>query len=70
MFPFNCDTIPNFNHSLTKKIVDEFTDEKLGPHEIGEICFQSPFTMKEYLNNPKVTHKSMHYNSKIDFKKL
>jgi len=52
----SCGKVSDF---IRMKIVDEFTDEKLGPHEIGEICFQSPFTMKEYLNNPKATAETI-----------
>ena len=26
----------------------------MGPEQVGEICFHTPFMMKEYLNNPKV----------------
>merc|ERR1712071_699905 len=52
----SCGKVSDF---IRMKIVDEFTDEKLGPHEIGEICFQSPFTMKEYLNNPKATTETI-----------
>ena len=40
---------------MFSKIIDEVTGEKLGPNEIGEICAESPYTMKEYLNNPKVS---------------
>jgi len=41
------------------KIIDETTGEKLGPNQIGEICAHSPFTMKEYLNNPKATAETI-----------
>jgi len=41
------------------KIIDEVTGEKLGPNEIGEICAKSPYTMKEYLNNPKATAETI-----------
>lgn len=48
---------------FSNKIVDVITGEKLGPHEIGEICVKSPYTMKEYLNNPQVIAA----NPKLDF---
>jgi len=41
------------------KIVDEHTGVKLGPNGIGEICVHSPFTMKEYMNNPKATAETI-----------
>jgi len=52
----SCGKVSDF---VKLKIVDEFTGEKLGPHEIGEICCKSPFTMKEYLNNPKATAEAI-----------
>ncbi|XP_046656300.1 4-coumarate--CoA ligase 1-like [Daphnia pulicaria] len=37
------------------KVIDCDTGEKLGPNQVGEICLQSPFMLKEYLNRPKET---------------
>ncbi|EFX71605.1 hypothetical protein DAPPUDRAFT_59924, partial [Daphnia pulex] len=36
-------------------VIDCDTGEKLGPNQVGEICLQSPFMLKEYLNRPKET---------------
>nr|CAH0109907.1 unnamed protein product [Daphnia galeata] len=37
------------------KVIDSDTGEKLGANQVGEICIQSPFMLKEYLNKPKET---------------
>ncbi|KAL1452347.1 hypothetical protein MTO96_027917 [Rhipicephalus appendiculatus] len=37
------------------KIVDIVTRRKLGPNEVGEICFQIPTLFKEYYKRPKET---------------
>jgi len=37
------------------KVIDELTDKKLGPNEIGHVCVNTPSMMKEYLNNAKAT---------------
>jgi len=52
----SCGKVSDF---VRLKVVDEFTGEKLGSHEIGEVCFKSPYTMQEYLNNPKATAETI-----------
>ena len=47
--------------SISPKVIDENTGEKLGPNEIGEICVKSPYTMREYLANPQVIQICRHY---------
>lgn len=37
------------------KVVDIVTRRKLGPNEVGEICFQIPTLFKEYYKRPKET---------------
>ncbi|XP_075741714.1 uncharacterized protein LOC119184724 [Rhipicephalus microplus] len=39
---------------VTVKVVDVSTREKLGPHQIGEICFRTPSTMvRGYFKRPR-----------------
>lgn len=40
--------------TITIQVVDVETGEKFGPNQVGEICLQTPFMLKEYLNNPQV----------------
>ena len=47
--------------SISPKVIDENTGEKLGPNEIGEICVKSPYTMREYLANPQVIQICRYY---------
>ncbi|XP_049517474.1 LOW QUALITY PROTEIN: uncharacterized protein LOC119441677 [Dermacentor silvarum] len=37
------------------KVVDILTRKKLGPNQVGEICFRTPTVMKEYYKRPKET---------------
>ncbi|KAK8780237.1 hypothetical protein V5799_018423 [Amblyomma americanum] len=37
------------------KVVDRVTRKKLGPNQIGEICFRTPTMMKQYYKRPKET---------------
>ncbi|XP_037568191.1 luciferin 4-monooxygenase-like [Dermacentor silvarum] len=34
-------------------VVDLFTDQKLGPHKIGEICYHTPCMARGYYKRPK-----------------
>nr|XP_037280860.1 4-coumarate--CoA ligase 1-like isoform X1 [Rhipicephalus microplus] len=38
---------------VTLKIVDVSTREKLGPHQIGEICFRTPSMVRGYYKRPR-----------------
>lgn len=39
------------------KIIDIDTGRKLGPNEIGEFLFKSPYIMTGYYNDPEATKK-------------
>ncbi|KAL1483183.1 hypothetical protein MTO96_033373 [Rhipicephalus appendiculatus] len=38
---------------VTVKVVDVSTRHKLGPHQIGEICFRTPSMVRGYYNRPR-----------------